>query len=134
MGAARAQAPLEMGRRRRVGGSSGPPTLCHVRRLDCGHCQFTLPIALGALGHPFGPADRHHNLPPLVAVADRALPCLLWGDFRRVPCAGARTMVSVEATSQSGLRIDARPLLPVSTATVWDEAIRIRDRLAVVMA
>ena len=43
-------------------------------------------------------------------------------------------MVSVEATSQPDVRIDARPILPVSTATVWDEAIRVRDRLAAVIA
>ncbi len=43
-------------------------------------------------------------------------------------------MVSVEATSPVTARLDARPILPVSTATVWDEAIRVRDRLAAVVA
>jgi hypothetical protein len=42
-------------------------------------------------------------------------------------------MVSVEAASPATGRLDVRPLLPVSTATVWDEAIRVRDRLAAVV-
>jgi hypothetical protein len=43
-------------------------------------------------------------------------------------------MASVEAAPQAIARLDARPILPVSTTTVWDEAIRLRDRLGAVVA
>jgi hypothetical protein len=40
-------------------------------------------------------------------------------------------MVSLQAAAEPGTRFDARPVPIISTHTVWDEAVALRDRLAV---